>query len=150
MTKESIELISEWVTIIGFPFAIVTIFVAYRQFTYSKKVGEAKFWLELRQSFLTHNEVHLNLRNGGQWTKLDGGPKTLEEWAKVDAYLGQFELCQSMLKNNLINRKTFKSQYHFRLCNIVNNPKIVKKINLELEYWIQFTNLCRSYGLGKW
>lgn len=150
MTKECVELISAWVTIIGFPLAIIAIVFTYRQFNFSKKVEQAKFWLDLRQSFLIHNEVHLNLRNGGLWNLHYIGSQSVDDWAKIDAYLGQLELCQSMLEQKLINRQTFQDQYGYRLHNIVENNQIVNKINSEIDSWRQFIKLCKSFGYGKW
>lgn len=73
MTNESIELISNWVTIIGLPIAVITLAIAAGQYIYSKKIEEANFWLDLRQAFSMHNDVHLKLRNG-IWSKPDAGP----------------------------------------------------------------------------
>ncbi|MEI6752161.1 MAG: hypothetical protein WCK78_03240 [Paludibacter sp.] len=149
MEKETVELISAWVTIIGLPIALVTILVAFRQFRYSKKISEAKLWLELRQSFLVHNEVHLKLRNGGDWAIKKSKPTTVEDWAKIDAYLGQFELCHLMLEKCLIESDMFKSQYDFRLYNILHNAEIVEYINHDATDWEKFIKLCRSFGYNQ-
>jgi len=146
MTKEIIELISNWVTILSLPIAVIAIIVAVGQFVYSKKIEEAKFWLDLRQIFSIHNEIHLNLRNGGLWSKNGSGPQSIAEWAKVDAYLGLFEICLSMLKKKLISDVTFKSQYDYRLFNIVQNDIIVSKIKSEANDWKDFIELCQRFS----
>jgi len=150
MENVTIELISSWVTIIGLPLALITILVAIRQSIFSKNIAEANLWLELRQSFLIHNEVHLNLRNGGDWATKKSSPTTYEDWAKIDAYLGQFELCQLMLERKLINPEMFKSQYDFRLFNILENKAIVSYIGAQQKDWKEFIKLCESFDYKKW
>jgi hypothetical protein len=149
MPRETIELISAWVTILGLPITVVTLILAYVAFARSKKIEEARFWLELREHFLVHNEVHLNLRNGGKWANSQDGPQSVEEWAKVDAYLGQFELCELMLEQNLINKETFKTQYRYRLHNILQNQRIVDKLEATAPSWKLFISLCASLGFEK-
>ena len=50
------------------------------------KTGRAKFWLDLRDRFAKHDEVHRRLRPGGRWPTVPEGPETASEWADVEAY----------------------------------------------------------------
>ncbi|MRT91950.1 hypothetical protein [Ancylomarina sp. 16SWW S1-10-2] len=149
MTKECIELIATWITIIGLPLAVIGIVIGIIQFKFAKRIEEAKFWLDLRDAFKNHDEVNINLRNGGKWTKKDSKLKNngaLEDWALVDAYLGQFELCKTMLDKKLINLNTFREQYDYRIHNIINNESIKNKIKKEKDDWKTFIELCRILG----
>jgi hypothetical protein len=130
----------------------------------------ANFWLELRKMFADHNEVHVNLTPRGAWADSGGtiekegdtyvikwarnnsitskeeweklkGP-TGQEWRKVEAYMGFFEHCAPMLRNNLIDLQTFKDVYRYRLVNIMANRKIVmEKLGRRREGWKLFMEL---------
>lgn len=73
--------------------------------------------------FFKHDVVHRRLRPRGVWT--DGsGPATPEEWAEVEPYMGLFEHCEVMLQQRLIDEKTFRETYAYRLNNLVANDTI--------------------------
>ena len=146
MQKETLEILTDYVTIIGLPLTLTGIITGIVQIRYSKKVDEARLWIELREVFRNHNAVHLNLRNGGAWAHSGKGPATQEEWANVDAYLGQFELCQMMIENKLINKKIFRSQYSYRIHNILQNKTIKEKIKNQKRHWELFISLCLGLG----
>lgn len=141
-----LENIANIVTIIGFVIAVIGICNGIQQLKYLKQTELAKFWLQLRENFIIHNDVHLKLRNGGEWTIENKNPETVEDWAAIDAYLGQFELCELMISKELIDLDTFNSQYGYRLRNICRNDAILKKINSEKESWSVFIKLCKRLG----
>ena len=114
---------------IGVFIALITLLIGLRQFYYKRNVEEAKFWLELRNSFKQHDYVHINLRNTENWEIKE------DDWAKIDAYLGQLELIYVFLERKLINVEILKSQYAYRIANIIENDEIVNKIISEKEDW---------------
>lgn len=146
MTRDCIELLACYITIIGLPLTVIGIIIGIIQIRFSKRIEEARLWIDLREVFRNHNDVHLKLRNGGKWTKGDNGPENEEDWANVDAYLGQFELCQVMLSRKLISKNIFKSQYDYRLYNIIKNAKIKDKILKEKDDWQSFISLCKDFN----
>ena len=108
-----IELTADLVTIIAFPTALIGLYFTYQTFKQSlveqkqtKNIEEAKLWLQLRTDFYRYNHI-LDL------TGLYG-------------YLGQFELCNSMINSGIINLLTFKSQYKYRLQMLLANESIRK------------------------
>lgn len=159
----------------------------------------AAFWLQLREMFAAHDEVHRALiqasgyvnydpENRGRiadgawwdpmgqlkkldkcgdkyevsWAKdaisqdVDGhrfdeefpGPKSPEDWRKVEAYLGLFEHCESMLRKELIDQQTFKEIYQYRLVNLMANRKIViAKLGCNREGWQRFIDLLHMVGI---
>lgn len=147
MDKVCLENTANIATILGFSIALISIWIGILQIKSSKNIEEAKLWLELREIFRNHNEVHIKLRNGGEWTKENQNPETVEDWAAVDAYLGQFEICERLLSKKLIDSETFKAQYEYRLKNIVDNKAIVKKILAEKGSWLNFIDLSLRYGI---
>ena len=129
-------------------FLATFVFSAY-QFKNSTLVARANFWLELEKMFAEHDDVHMRLRPGGEWSEEGTGPTTVEEWAKVEDYMGLFEHCECLLKEKLIDDKTFKSIFSYRLENILNNDLIVEKKlkNEERHRWKHFINLVKKCGL---
>jgi len=94
--------------------------------------------------FTTHDEVHIKLRPGGEWTKKDSGPKSVHDWVKVEDYMGLFEHCELMLRKKLIDWETFKLVFSYRLYNVVANKIIVdEKLRQEKELWQAFIRLLK-------
>jgi hypothetical protein len=138
---ETFELIANIVTIIGLPIAIISILFSLASLRQTKKIEEGKFLIELRKMFAQHDHVHYKLRNGGEWTIGNNPiPDETEEWAKIDSYLGLFELCEILIQNGSLSQDHFSSQYKYRLENIIASNQIVLKIRDERNYW---TNLFR-------
>jgi hypothetical protein len=121
-----IELTADLVTIIAFPTALIGLYFTYQTFKQSlveqkqtKNIEEAKLWLQLRTDFYRYNHIHEYLLNNNNWD------------ANIDltglyGYLGQFELCNSMINSGIINLLTFKSQYKYRLQMLLANESIRK------------------------
>ncbi len=131
-------------TIAGIPIAaLVLIYTAY-QIHQSTKISRGQFWLELEKMFAQHDDVHIKLRPGGEWTANDAGPETAEDWAKVEDYMGLFEHCELMLRKRLIDRETFGLIFSYRLNNIVANRIIVNaKLRQEGKSWQAFIRLLK-------
>jgi len=132
-------------TIAGIPIAaLVLIYTAY-QVHQSTKISRGQFWLELEKMFAQHDEVHIKLRPGGEWTTHDAGPKTVEDWAQVEDYMGLFEHCELMLRKGLLDWETFALIFSYRLHNIVANRVIVDaKLRRERQSWQAFIRLLRQ------
>jgi len=131
-------------TIAGIPIAaLVLIYTAY-QIHQSTKVSRGQFWLELEKMFAQHDEVHLKLRPGGEWTINNAGPEAVEDWAKIEDYMGLFEHCELMLRKRLIDWETFGLIFSYRLHNIVANKIIVDaKLRQEGKSWQAFIRLLK-------
>ena len=140
--------IATWVTIIGLPITIVIIFLGYRQYKYTRKIEEAKMWIELRNIFTKYDFVNQNLRPGGVWYNGNSIPDDVKIWSSIDEYLGEFELCKHMMDRGLINKNIFKNQYYYRINNIIANQEIINKIKSETQYWIIFMTLCKDFGFN--
>jgi hypothetical protein len=129
-------------TVAGIPLAaLVLIYTAY-QVHQNTKISRGQFWLELEKMFSQHDEVHIKLRPGGEWTNKDCGPETVKDWAKVEDYMGLFEHCELMLRRKLLDWETFKLLFSYRLYNIVANKTIVDaKLRRERRSWEAFIRL---------
>jgi hypothetical protein len=139
---EIIQTIANIITIVGLPVAIISIFIGIQSIEQAKKVEQGTFLIELRKMFLIHDEAHLQLRNNDQWMP-EGN-----DWAKIDSYLGLFELCEILIQNKSLSEKHFSSQYKYRLENILKNDQIVlHKLRDEGEYWINLLKLIARVAL---
>jgi hypothetical protein len=102
--------------------------------------NRAKFWLDLRSTFTSHDEIHHKLHPRGDW-KNPRAP-TEEEQFQVEAYMGLFEHCEIMLEEGLIDEKTFKEVYRYRLMNLVANDWVrVEKLCNIPQGWKRFIAL---------
>ncbi len=64
--------INDWVNIsiiVGTIIAVVVLFYTARQVHQNTNISRGQFWLELGKMFSQHDEVHLKLRPGGEWSK---------------------------------------------------------------------------------
>jgi hypothetical protein len=134
----------------------------------TSRAERARFLLDLRTMFASHDKVHVDLKPGSKWGAIrtvleehdaykkygfaptEEGPSTPQEWAPVEAYMGLFELCEMMLKEDLINEDTFKSLYRYRLTNIMCNKVIVnQKIVDRASGWEGFRALLDRCAVPK-
>ncbi|OGB26649.1 MAG: hypothetical protein A3I66_03655 [Burkholderiales bacterium RIFCSPLOWO2_02_FULL_57_36] len=76
------------------------------------------------------------------------GPETPEDWAGVESYMGLFEHCEIMLEQRLIDERTFREIYSYRLRNIVANDVIrVAKLERLAAGWPRFLALLGRMGI---
>jgi hypothetical protein len=139
--------LSEWAsvaTILGAIFAVLTLLYTAYQIRLSTRISAGTFWLELEKMFANHDEVHIKLRPGGVWANNKGGPENVEDWAKVEDYMGLFEHCEIMLQKKLIDWKTFQAIFAYRIHNILVNKMIVQaKLKNEKDSWRAFLRLLK-------
>ena len=132
-------------TILGAITAVVVLFYTAFQIRQNTLISQGQFWLELEKMFAGHDEVHINLRPGGKWAEAGSGPESVEDWAKVEDYMGLFEHCEIMLSKKLIDWNTFGSIFSYRLHNILENEKIVEaKLIEERNSWEGFLRLLKK------
>jgi hypothetical protein len=134
-------------TLIGVIVAALSLVFTAINTRINARTNRARFWLDLRSQFSSHDDVHRRLRPGGSWA--DGkGPKESEEWACTEAYMGLFEHCEIMLSQGLIDEKTFREIYAYRLSNIVANDTIREgKLRDEASKWKLFSGLLKRMGV---
>ncbi len=146
--EKIIDSVSDIATIFAFLLAIFGFWYAVKQFNQYKKTEQARFWLDLRKMFKEHDEVHQRLRNPEDWRSSRIGPVNNDEWAKVEAYMGLFELCNILIKRNLIDIEIFKTQYEYRIRNILSNEVIRQKKLIDAkEGWKEFIELVKKLDL---
>jgi hypothetical protein len=131
------------VTIVGVVIGgISLVFTAFNTRLTSRS-NRARFWLDLRDRFARHDDAHRHLRPGGKWSG-GGAPTTPEEWADLEAYMGLFEHCEIMMRQGLIDGKTFEKIYGYRVQNIVSNNAIRKTKLVQLSHgWQDFLALVK-------
>lgn len=78
-----------------------------RQFS---KITRGEFLLHLDEMFQQHQQVHLQLRPGGEWADGSAGPKEKEEWSIVERYMGLFERINILVSDGIVDIVLHKSK----------------------------------------
>jgi len=127
-TMTCITELKDLATIIGILVGALSLVFTALNTRRTARANRAKFWLDLRTSFAKHDEIHRKLHPRGDWKN----PRvpTSEEQFQVEAYMGLFEHCEIMLAQGLIDKKTFRDVYRYRLVNLVEND------------WVRVEKLC--------
>ena len=141
--------LAEIATILGIPLTFIALIYTAIQIRIRRKVSQGQFWLEIEKIFFHHDDIHIKLRpEEGEWTVPESGPKSNEEWASVDDYMGLFEHCELLLRKKLLDWDTFNLIFSYRLQNILSNNIIVEKnLKKEKESWKAFLRLINNRKL---
>jgi len=124
-----LNLIKDLATIIGVLVGAISLIFTALNTRRTALTNRAKFWLDLRSSFEKHSEIHRKLHPRGDWEHSHA--PTAEEQLQLEAYMGLFEHCEIMLDQRLIDKKTFREVYRYRLVNLVAND------------WVRIEKLCK-------
>jgi hypothetical protein len=143
----------DYIAIGGAVVAVAGVWLAFRQLRRNEKTTRAQMYLTLREMFSKHEEVHKNLRPGGIWTK-GKGPNNEETemaraaaWIIVESYMGLFEHCNRMIADGLLDLRSFKISYGYRVKNILKNHQIAyTKLVTFRRDWCEFIDLCVRLG----
>lgn len=125
----SVTELKDLATIIGVLFGAASLAFAALNTRRTSLTNRARFWLDLRSSFTVHDEIHRKLHPRGDWKQTR--TPTPEEQFQVEAYMGLFEHCEIMLAQGLIDERTFREVYRYRLLNLVAND------------WVRVEKLCK-------
>ncbi|PKO01991.1 MAG: hypothetical protein CVU43_10135 [Chloroflexi bacterium HGW-Chloroflexi-5] len=129
-------------SIFGLLLTSIGLFYTGNQIYRSRKVARAEFLLHLDEMLQEYNDVHINLRPGGEWQTKSTGPKNSNEWVPVERYMGLFERINILVNDKIVDIDTIDRLYGYRIINISNN-KIInqEKLIQEGEEWNDFINL---------
>jgi hypothetical protein len=145
-----LEQASQFASVIGAPLAIIALLYAALQLRQSVAIARGQFMLELEKMIETHNDVHIRLRPGGDWTKGAMGPTSEAEWSKIEDYMGFFEHCELLLRDGSVRLASFKALFGYRVENIMANETIVlAKLVREGASWHLFLDLLDRLNLPR-
>jgi hypothetical protein len=111
--------IASWIGII---IAAAALVYTARQVGLAERHTNAQFLDNLHSRFEKYADVHINLRPGGGWH--GGGPQSVEEWARVEAYMGLFERVAIFMEFGLVDPQIVRRLYGYRIVNIWANDVI--------------------------
>lgn len=141
--------LTQLATIVAAAVAVVALLYTAYQVRSNAFTSRASFWLELERMFRTHDDVHLKLRPGGEWSDGVSGPKSAQEWGALEDYMGLFEHCEIMIRLGLIDVRTFSDIFAYRLNNIVANCTVVEaKLQREAKSWENFLSLLKRFDIS--
>jgi hypothetical protein len=154
MNDHEIALWTFWITVAGVIAGLGGLFFTWKAVTdAAKKAAQdaiatrATFSVNLRQAFDSHREAHTKLRPLGPWHGSTTEPSDPTDYAKVELYMGLFELCDELLEQKLVQENIFLAQYMYRLNNLLTNSFVTNaKLTKHRQGWLHFINLC--YRLG--
>ena len=143
-------LVKDIATIVGVVIATGSLVFTAWNTSINRRTNRARFWLDLRKMFNDHDEVHRSLRpDRGRWAPPESGPEAPEDWSKVEAYMGLFEICEDLLASKLIDEGSFRRSYRYRIANILANTMIVKaRLVDHAGDWKRFYSLVKRMGLS--
>jgi hypothetical protein len=122
--------IAATVGLLGIIVAALSLYGSWKANKANAKAERARFWLDLRAMFASHDEVHKKLRRHGEWRQ-EGKEEPVrgaEGDAKLIAYMGLFEHCEYMLEDGLLDEKTFNKIYAYRLDLLLENKRVRQKL----------------------
>jgi hypothetical protein len=115
---------------------------AARQLRMSRIIARSDFLLHYYELMQQYNDVHANLTGNGAWTNPQGGPKTEEEWSRVNRYMGLLEVMEVLIEEGLLEIKTMDRLYSHRILALVKNPVIYQYNLVDRSYrWTDFIKL---------
>ena len=129
----SLTELKDLATIVGVFVGAASLVFAAVNTRLTARTNRARFWLDLRSAFSKHDEIHRKLHPRGDWAT-GRRPPTADEQFQVEAYMGLFEHCEVMLEEGLVDERTFREIYRYRLLNLVSNE------------WIRVEKLCKLSG----
>jgi hypothetical protein len=121
---------------------------ASRQMKASNQYARGQNWLLFRNTITHYDDIHANFRPRGAWYESRTKPDTVEEWARVELYMGLFEFQDELMDNEMLDPVQVRDWYYYRIENILQNPRVVKyKLRDNAEGWRRFLKLCDRLGL---
>lgn len=117
--------------VLGIIVAALALIGSWRANKANARAERARFWLDLRTMFASHYEVHKKLRPGGDWRKKgneDQPARGSDDEADLIAYMGLFEHCEYMLEDKLLDERTFKKIYAYRLDLLLKNNSVKRRL----------------------
>lgn len=134
-------------------FIVISAYLALQSLFNKKDIDEGKALLDIRLLLERYNDIHQNFRGEyGAW--IDGVPdfedkiKGNETWARIDAYLGIFELCGILIEKGTISMDNFKSQFGYKLKNAMNVKNVREKIENEASSWKELYKLANRMKIN--
>ena len=104
--------------------------------------------MALREMMMQYDDIHTNFRPGGKWSQSMSEPDTLDDWARVESYLGLLEFCNRLMREDLVSESDFKDGYSYRIINLLSNPRIVGfKLRDNARAWQELLALCKKMGI---
>jgi hypothetical protein len=136
---------SDWIAVVTLCVAVVAAVFALLQLHRSNQIARSQSWLTLRDLMTHYDDVIANFRPGGKWYGSESQPHTVEDWSKIETYIGTFEYCRRLIAANVLNKREFLASYEFRIRNLLQNPRVVTyKLHSERQGWLDFIALCED------
>ena len=133
-------------------FLAISVYIATISLINKKEIDEGKTLLDIKLLLENYNDIHLKFRGEtGEWIRkvpeIKDKAKSIEIWAKIDAYLGTFELCGILVDKGTISLANFNSQFGYKLRNILSVENVRSRINYERSSWSELIKLATKMNI---
>jgi hypothetical protein len=131
-------------TLFGTAATFAAVLVAIWQLRDANKTAVGQFWLTLRGVITEYDDIHANFRPRGRWHGSTTLPNQVNDWARTELYMGLLEYCNTLMDQDLLDRKHFRDWYAYRIRNLLSNPRVITyKLHDNAEGWKEFHALCK-------
>lgn len=120
---------ADFLTALGLLLTGVGLLYAARQLRISRKIARGEFLLRLYELVQQYNDVHAALIGNGRWANGIEGPRSDQEWARVDLYMGLLESLQILIEDGFLDAKTVDRLYGHRVVALMDN-EVIRQRNL--------------------
>jgi hypothetical protein len=130
--------------VIALIYAAIQVRIGREQREDTRQAAFTQVLLQIDALLVSHRDVHAKLRPKGPWHKSEKRPKSYEEWAETEQYMGVFERIHAAIENRQVELKRVEELYGYRVSNIWANPCIrKKKLEEQKDGWKSFIELTR-------
>lgn len=104
--------------------ASFAVWLSWRTLKRTEQIAYADLLLRLDDRARAFDAVHLKLRPKGEWRVGNNGPESIDEWARVEAYMGFFERLDFLIAQKLIGIDYADEFFGYRYDNLVAHAGI--------------------------
>jgi hypothetical protein len=116
------------------------LFFAGFQLRTTRRTARAEFAFQLYEVIQQYNDIHTRLEN-----EPDYHPETVEEWSRIDRYMGMFETIQVLAVDSIFTVQVIDHLYGHRLAAITSNAAIRERNLKERSHrWPDFLALINT------
>lgn len=122
--------------------AVVALIFAGRQLRMTRRTARAEFAFQLYEVLQGYNDIDTRLASDPDYV-----PASVEEWSRIDRYMGMFEIIQVLAVGSTFDVQTVDRLYGHRLAAIMSNAAINERNFHERRHrWTDFLKLIDMVG----
>jgi len=135
--------IAAFLTVVGLFFAGVGLFKTSTQIGYARKLAGSELMREYYNSIQQFNDIQVKLVKNGEWrADISSGPKTKEDWFRLQRYMGFLEQIYYWNRDGIMGLDRIDNGYSHRFKAIASHPKIRERLLKQEDFrWKYFISI---------